>query len=694
MRNNVSAGGGGGPSSRSVGRSGRRSRRLVLLSCGVLVGALVPVVALATMTASTFESADGNLDVTNNDKTDWVNIGTRVEGEELGSGKDDNSLGQGAKEDLVNTTVVNGSIPPNKSDLTRFYVADEEAGGDHFLYLAWQRTNTLGSANMDFEINKLAQPDLTTAGANVLNRSSGDLLVRYDFTNGGTNPSITLVKWVTADGGGKSDCFKNQSVPCWGALQDDDMLDGTNDQQIQLSGAGFANGSINATTVSDSIQDPPVSLPEATFGEAGINLTDAGVFTEGECTSFGSVWLKSRSAAAFDAELKDFIAPQEVNINNCGDLVIEKITLGDVGTFGFDSDTLPDKTETDEDTKFVLETTAENEAVSTTYGGLLAGTYDVSENGPPEGWELTSATCDNGDDPDAVEVTADGTVTCTFVNTAEATLTVDKVTVPSTDTTEFTFDPSTNLSDDSFTLASATTPEVFDGLSAGTYGVTESDPTPGFDLTDLSCVRTGTTTTVGTANLTTRSFSVDLVAGDDVTCTFTNTKRGRVDITKTDDDNPAAPLSGVTFTLYDNVDVLEAPRQAADTITDPTLSCTTVADGTCSIENIPLGEYWLVESNTPAGHTAAADQRLTVTAGGSATKDFVNPREFTVITLVCRNSDSSLYSSSVTFGGETKSSLATQPAFATEEELCGLGGATFSPKPYGNYTGGEVNIPQ
>ena len=83
------------------------------------------------------------------------------------SGSSDDSLGQGSKEDDTNPTVVSGSIPPNKSDLSRFMTSHEKhqvnigsiesptLRNDTFLYLAWERTNVLGSANMDFEVNQL-----------------------------------------------------------------------------------------------------------------------------------------------------------------------------------------------------------------------------------------------------------------------------------------------------------------------------------------------------------------------------------------------------------------------------------------------------------------------------------------------------------------------------------------------------------
>src|SRR5262249_31284740 len=151
------------------------------------------------------EGDDGNLVVNTAGNTDWANAPNRVRGDDLASGSTDNAFGQGTKEDDPNVGVVTGSIPPNKSDLTRFYVASEFANGSNFLYLAWERSNVLGSANMDFEINQKTQPNLTTVGAKMLNRAAGDILITFDFTNGGGNPVLGLLTWVT--GGPVSQCF-------------------------------------------------------------------------------------------------------------------------------------------------------------------------------------------------------------------------------------------------------------------------------------------------------------------------------------------------------------------------------------------------------------------------------------------------------------------------------------------------------
>src|SRR6266545_7722061 len=293
---------------RSKPHSLRRIRRpLAILAGGALMLAMVPG-AQANLPGSTFEGNDGNLIVNTAGNKDWANAPARVRGDDLASGSSDNAFGQGTKEDDPNVSVVTGSIPPQKSDLTRFYVANEFTSGSNFLYLAWERSNVLGSANMDFEINQKPQPNLTTTGPKTLVRTAGDVLITFDFGGSGT-PVLGLLKWVTS--GATSQCFSANALPCWG-------------NRVNLSAAGFAEGAVNSSTVTDPIANVP--LPALTFGEAAVNLTAAGVFPPGTCTAFGSAFLKSRSSASFPAEVKDFVAPQPVNISNCGRINIIKHT--------------------------------------------------------------------------------------------------------------------------------------------------------------------------------------------------------------------------------------------------------------------------------------------------------------------------------------------------------------------------------
>jgi hypothetical protein len=176
---------------------------------------------------------------------------------------------------------------------------------------------------------------------------------------------------------------------------------------VNLSAAGFAEGAVNSVTVSDPIAN--ISLPAGTFGEAAINLTAAGVFPAGTCEALGSAFLKSRASASFPAEVKDFVAPQPVNISNCGTIIVKKVTQPS-----------PDPTDTSfsytaggglSPTSFSLKNGG-----SQTYLNVPVGSgYSVAET-VPANWELVSATCDDGSLVTNIGVSPNETVTCTFTN--------------------------------------------------------------------------------------------------------------------------------------------------------------------------------------------------------------------------------------------------------------------------------------
>src|SRR5437764_138157 len=103
----------------------RRSARFWLVAIAIAAGALaVALPSAANLAGSTFESTDGNLQVDVSGNKDWSNAPNLKTALDKPTGQQDDSFGQGTKEDSPVPTVVNGSIPNNKSDLTRFYVSD------------------------------------------------------------------------------------------------------------------------------------------------------------------------------------------------------------------------------------------------------------------------------------------------------------------------------------------------------------------------------------------------------------------------------------------------------------------------------------------------------------------------------------------------------------------------------------------
>jgi hypothetical protein len=296
---------------------------VALVGVGSLVLALSAAAsAQANLTGSTFEGGDGNLVVSTTGNTDWANAPSRVTGTDKFADKTDDAFGQGTKEDNAAVTIVDGSIPPNKNDLTRFYTANETLAtvgasgstGDIMLYLAWERLVNIGNANLDFEINQAKTSGWTssTTGPLTINRTAGDLLVTYDFGGSGT-PTLGLNTWITSATGTTADCFASNALPCWGKHTD---LNGTDSE-----------GAVNTGPVAEPIAGG--NLTVGLFGEAAIDLTAAGVFQAGTCKAFGSIFVKSRSSSSFTAELKDFISPQGIDLANCSSSTVTTPKLAD-----------------------------------------------------------------------------------------------------------------------------------------------------------------------------------------------------------------------------------------------------------------------------------------------------------------------------------------------------------------------------
>lgn len=368
----------------------RRTRHWWLAGTTLVVAALFTVFfvvgASANLNGSTFESGDGNLVVDTSGHEDWANAPNLTQQSDKIKSTSDNAFGQGTKEDNPSVTVVSGSIPPNKSDLSEFYTSHETGtNGDTFLYLAWERSNVLGNANMDFEVDQ--QGTTFAPGPVTINRTPGDLLFTYDFGGSGT-PQLAVLVWLTgastpAPVGGFSTntCFSANSFPCWG-----DRID------LTKQGSASAEGAINTTTVLDPILSK--NLPANTFGEMGVDLSLAlpSVFGSDPttCESLSSSFLTTRSSSSFTSEIKDFIAPVPVSISNCGHLLIYK-KAGDTqaGQSGATFSVSPGQT---------MNGSTDSSDDMTDLGSgyycldnlLLSGSYTVAETQAPPNYDIPS----------------------------------------------------------------------------------------------------------------------------------------------------------------------------------------------------------------------------------------------------------------------------------------------------------------
>lgn len=166
---------------------------------------------------------------------------------------------------------------------------------------------------------------------------------------------------------------------------------------------------------------------------------------------------------------------------------------------------------------------------------LVPGTYSIVESAK-SGWDLTSAVCSDRSSISAIRLDAGETVTCVFTNTKRAQLTITKDAIDN-DAEDFRFatnfdaspsygyQSSFDLDDDS----NGTLPNTRSfSLVPGAYTVQEAAEDH-WKLTGLVC------TDEDADNLDARQIAVNLEAGEEVVCTFTNTKLGKIEGYKFDD---------------------------------------------------------------------------------------------------------------------------------------------------------------
>jgi hypothetical protein len=410
---------------------------LVVVAIGLLFVAATTLGTGTVGTAAGFEDDDGDLIANDTPDFDWNSfapanwdIGTAPyrQSDESVSGwtfrgiedaqvtTSDTAFAGGTKQDDDCPTINTGKAP-NKDDLKRIYLASKVVAGHTYLMLAWVRipqNTTSASAHIGFEFNKGTDGPCAAGSDGLVKRVAGDMLIVYDFEGGSADePVITLRRWVTS-----GPCeVGSKSAPCWGTA-------------TNLTALGYAEAKVNTFgTVTDAIApSPPDSLGTNEFGEAGIDLTAAEVFTEGTCESFGTAFGVSRSSGnSGTAQMKDLVGPADFTLANCGTVIIRKVTdpSGDTTTsFGYTTDvtTTPATTTS----PFSLKDGESNTIVNVNPGTGL----NVTEDDPGSDYLLTDIDCSASDasvgySTDTTtravtfDLTAEETLDCTFTNTLQ-----------------------------------------------------------------------------------------------------------------------------------------------------------------------------------------------------------------------------------------------------------------------------------
>jgi hypothetical protein len=515
---------------RFLGPTGsRRRRRFILFAPLVAIAALVMAMAASggpIGNASGFEDDDANLVV--NSTFDWNGFSpvtwsphpattpTRTAEKTVSGWKflgiedwqnttSDSGFAGGTKQDDDCASVITAKAP-NKDDLKRIYLSTKTVNNHVYLNLGWVRipqNTTSASAHIGFEFNQ--GTTACPAGSDgLVRRTPGDMLIVYDFEGGG-NPVLTLRRWVTSGA-----CeVGSDSPPCWGPA-------------TNLTTGGFAEGAVNTGgSVLDQLAPPALSsttggsvsetLGASEFGEAGIDLTAAGVFNSTTCAGFGKVYAVSRSSgSSAQAQMKDLVGPANFSLNNCGTVTIIKHTNpgGIDQDFGFTSTLAGTQMTCTADTSPASFTLNDAGTDTETCTNVPIGSYIATEGGDPAGFDFNDVSCEvtgsgTGVQDGTIEkqvnigINAGGdTVTCTYVN--DQVLGAIKISKTSSKTDNA-------LAGATFSITSGGVPitgspfttdangEIcVGGLAFGDYVVTETGAPPGFVIDDA----TGHTVTV------------------------------------------------------------------------------------------------------------------------------------------------------------------------------------------------------
>ncbi len=216
------------------------------------------------------------------------------------------------------------------------------------------------------------------------------------------------------------------------------------------------------------------------------------------------------------------------------------------------------------------------------------GTYscDRSGAGPPGRWRLHRvAGCINKgvgtpDTDGSIIVAKDDAWVCTFTNVKKGKITVAKVTDPGSTAGPFGF---TSSYSSAFNLNGGDSKTV--AVAPGSYTATE-DANADYILSSVGC-----TDNDSTGNTSVRTATFNVAAGENVTCTFTNTKKPKLELKKA-----TVPTSDTgTFNLLADDDQVD---------TQVTANGVDGRQGSGIQNTVNTGTYSLSEMSQPATRRA------------------------------------------------------------------------------------------
>ena len=520
--------------------------------------------------------------------------------------------------------------PTDKDDIQHAYgiiftPASGGRAGHTIVYLALERYANTGAGEVSFWILQDTNVGCVAPGTFTGAHVDGDLLVVSEFTNGGAITSLNVYQWVGSSPGALNTTAVATGVDCDGAAANDDVC-----------------GNVNTTSISTpwATQDKSSganTLATSEFFEMGIDVT-ALLPTVDAC--YSRIIAGTRTSPSLTATLKDYAV---LSNSLCGSITVIKDTVPDdaqdfayttTGS-GLSSFSL------DDDSNGTLSNT-------TTFINLSPGAYSVTETLPVTGFDLSSIVCTGDTDGGTTTNTGTGTasidldagenIVCTYTNNKRGSITIIKNTVPDA-AQDFGYTTTGGLSPASFTLdddadGTLSNTQTYTNVPVGTYIVTETLPVAGYTLGSIICSDpdSGTTTTVATGTAT-----IDLDAGESITCTYTNVLNGTITIIKNTVPDDAQDFAYTTtgsglssFSLDDD----------ADGTLSNTMAFSGLSNGTYTVtETLPVAGFDLTSlvCTDPTGNTTTNLGTGTVTisldSGEAVTCTYTNTKRGTIVII-------------------------------------------------------------
>jgi uncharacterized repeat protein (TIGR01451 family) len=416
---------------------------------------------------------------------------------------------------------------------------------------------------------------------------------------------------------------------------------------------------LTAPTAAAGVNAPPTQNPGTTtvdpiandtyeaetFGEVGINATDAGFFPGGVCRTFGSATVKTRSSGeSFQSELKDYIPPIDINFSNCSKILITKQSA--------DGTPLAGAVFTVTGNGITPKTCTTDATGTCAIDGLFpkANPYTVTETTAPTGY-LNDST------PQQVLIDQpDKTYNVTFTNGLGG-VTWEKrdagtgakiggatfvLTATGGDAKTLGYGPLTVVDNDANDEDKDNGEFAVTELFTGNYSLAETVPPTGYELSSPN----PKTFTISDATPT-RSF-IGTTTNTSTSGSFQNPRKTSSLTVKKFNADKTEVLEGAEFTLYRDSNGTPGLQQGSDAVAG---TCTTGGAGTCTISGLIWGSYYWVETAPPAGYNFSnvkVQGPIDITAANAGTtlevKEFTNLKS----TIVTEATDANLPGGTIT----------------------------------------------